>query len=105
MLVRLLIFPMECVLIRPQIFRCWKVYSKSWRVVAFSILLYLGGTACAVMILRVEATLHSHTLITSNSLNPLILSFWVLTIVQNIITTGQSATSMPRRPYLIYFWI
>jgi hypothetical protein len=44
-------------------------------------------------------------LITSNSLNPLILSFWVLTIVQNIITTGQSATSMPRRPYLIYFWI
>ncbi|KAJ7844902.1 hypothetical protein B0H14DRAFT_3868192 [Mycena olivaceomarginata] len=70
------------------IFRCWKVYSKSWRVVAFSILLYLGGTACAVMILRVEATLHSHTLITSNSLNPLILSFWVLTIVQNIITTG-----------------
>ncbi|KAJ7903797.1 hypothetical protein B0H14DRAFT_3421976 [Mycena olivaceomarginata] len=70
------------------IFRCWKVYSKSWRVVAFSLLLYLGGTACAVMILRVVATLHSNTLITSSSLNPLILSFWVLTIVQNIITTG-----------------
>ncbi|KAF8208510.1 hypothetical protein K438DRAFT_1712167 [Mycena galopus ATCC 62051] len=71
------------------IFRCWVVHSKSWRVVALSILLWLGGTACAAMILHVEATLHSSdTLITSSSLDPLILSFWVITIVQNILTTG-----------------
>ncbi|KAF8208494.1 hypothetical protein K438DRAFT_1812301 [Mycena galopus ATCC 62051] len=70
------------------IFRCWVVHSRSWRVVALSILLWLGSTACAVMIVRVEATLHSNTLITSSSLDPLVLSFWVITIVQNILTTG-----------------
>ncbi|KAJ7719956.1 hypothetical protein B0H16DRAFT_1218975, partial [Mycena metata] len=70
------------------IFRCWMVYSKSWPVVVFSMLLWLGGSVCTVMIIRIEATLRSDTLITSDSLKPLILSFWILTIVQNILTTG-----------------
>ncbi|KAF7353742.1 hypothetical protein MVEN_01059600 [Mycena venus] len=70
------------------IYRCWIIYRKSWRVVAFSILLWLGGAACTAMIIHVEATLHSNALITSSSLGPLVLSFWVLTITQNLLTTG-----------------
>ncbi|KAF7353728.1 hypothetical protein MVEN_01058000 [Mycena venus] len=70
------------------IYRCWIIYGKSWRIVAFSILMWLGGAACTAMIIHVEATLHSKALITSSTLHPLVLSFWVLTIAQNILTTG-----------------
>ncbi|KAJ7151024.1 hypothetical protein C8R46DRAFT_824008, partial [Mycena filopes] len=71
------------------IYRCWVVYGKSWLVIAFSLLLYAGSSVCSIMILRIEATLRSHVLVTgAGSLKPLILSFWVLTIVQNILTTG-----------------
>ncbi|KAJ7037807.1 hypothetical protein C8F04DRAFT_1329070 [Mycena alexandri] len=71
------------------IFRCWVVYGKSWLVVAFSLLLYLGSGVCGAMILRIEGTLRLHVLITgASSIKPLILSFWVLTIVQNILTSA-----------------
>ncbi|KAJ7452120.1 hypothetical protein B0H11DRAFT_2074364 [Mycena galericulata] len=70
------------------IYRCWVVYGKSWRVVAFSILLWCGGAACTVITIRIEADLHSNVLITSSSLQPVTIAFWVLTIVQNMLTTG-----------------
>jgi hypothetical protein len=74
-----------------QVYRCWIIYEKSWRVVAFPMLLWLGTAACTAMNIQIEANLHSHALITSGSLQPVIISFWVLTITQNILTTGQSS--------------
>ncbi|KAF7326529.1 hypothetical protein MVEN_02611000 [Mycena venus] len=70
------------------IYRCWIVYEKSWRIIVFSLLLWLGTAACTAVGLRIGATLHSHALITSGSLQPAIISFWVLTITQNFVTTG-----------------
>ncbi|KAJ7749586.1 hypothetical protein DFH07DRAFT_828975 [Mycena maculata] len=70
------------------IYRCWMVYGKSWRVVAFSILLWCGAAACTGMVLHIEGTLHSNALITSGSLQPLVTSFWLLTITLNLLTTG-----------------
>ncbi|KAK7035831.1 hypothetical protein R3P38DRAFT_2909264 [Favolaschia claudopus] len=70
------------------IYRCWIIYLKSWPVVGCSILLWCGSAVCTGMIIHIVATLHSNALITSSSLNPLILSFWVLSITQNITTTG-----------------
>ncbi|KAJ7719942.1 hypothetical protein B0H16DRAFT_1386994 [Mycena metata] len=70
------------------IFRCWVVYGKSWLVIAASMLLYVGSTVTGIMILRIEGTLHLHVLITgASAIKPLITSFWILTIVQNILTT------------------
>ncbi|KAF8191516.1 hypothetical protein K438DRAFT_1830649 [Mycena galopus ATCC 62051] len=70
------------------IYRCWMIYGKSWRVVAFSLVLWLGCVVCTGMTLHIEATLHSNALITSGSLHPLIVAFWVLTITQTALTTG-----------------
>ncbi|KAJ7709453.1 hypothetical protein B0H17DRAFT_915723 [Mycena rosella] len=70
------------------IYRCWVVYAKSWPVVAFSILLWCGAAACTGMVLHIENTLRSNALITSGSLQPLVTSFWVLTITLNLLTTS-----------------
>ncbi|KAJ7983269.1 hypothetical protein DFH06DRAFT_1081455 [Mycena polygramma] len=70
------------------VYRCWVVHSKSWVVVAASIVLWLGTAVCTVMNIQIEASLHSHALITSSSLQPVIISFWCLTISQNLLTTG-----------------
>ncbi|KAJ6586261.1 hypothetical protein DFH09DRAFT_1431952 [Mycena vulgaris] len=70
------------------IYRCWMVYGKSWRIVALSILLWCGAAACTGMILHIEGTLHSNALITSGSLQPLVTSFWLLTITLNVLTTA-----------------
>ncbi|KAJ7152895.1 hypothetical protein C8R46DRAFT_1120710 [Mycena filopes] len=71
------------------IYRCWVVYERSWRIVAFPILLWIGGAVCTVMNIVLEIRLHSNALVTSTSLRPVIISFWVLTIVLNILTTGM----------------
>ncbi|KAJ7036754.1 hypothetical protein C8F04DRAFT_1394021 [Mycena alexandri] len=71
------------------IYRCWVVYGRSWRIVAFPILLWIGGAVCTVTNIVLEARLHSDALVTSKSLRPVIISFWVLTIVLNILTTGM----------------
>ncbi|KAJ7749572.1 hypothetical protein DFH07DRAFT_555271 [Mycena maculata] len=70
------------------IYRCWVVYGRSWRVVAFSILLWCGAAGCTGMVLHLEGTLRSNALITSGSLHPPITSFWLLTITLNLLTTG-----------------
>ncbi|KAJ7678566.1 hypothetical protein B0H14DRAFT_2552661 [Mycena olivaceomarginata] len=69
------------------IYRCWIVYEKSWRMIVFSLLLWLGTAACTAMNIQIETSLHSHALITSSSLQPVIILFWVLTIAQNFLTT------------------
>ncbi|KAJ7183459.1 hypothetical protein C8R46DRAFT_984653 [Mycena filopes] len=71
------------------IYRCWVVYERSWRIVAFPILLWIGGAVCTVMNIVLEIRLHSNALVTSTSLRPVIISFWVLTIILNILTTGM----------------
>jgi hypothetical protein len=71
-----------------KIYRCWIVYEKTWQMIVFSLLLWLGTAACTAMNIQIETSLHSHALITSRSLQPVIILFWVLTIAQNFLTTG-----------------
>ncbi|KAF8157258.1 hypothetical protein B0H34DRAFT_712941 [Crassisporium funariophilum] len=70
------------------IYRCWVLYDKSWIVVAFSVILWLGCFSTTVWVIYLEATLHSRVLVSASQLLPAGTSFWALTIVLNIITTG-----------------
>ncbi|TFK31709.1 hypothetical protein BDQ12DRAFT_618421 [Crucibulum laeve] len=69
------------------IYRCWVVYNRSLPVVAFSILIWCGGTVCAVVLVIYQATLRSQALVTAGKMYPFGISFWVLTVTLNIITT------------------
>jgi hypothetical protein len=69
------------------IYRCWIIYNRSWLVVAFSILLWLGCFASTIWVIFLEATLHSRVLVSASQLLPAGTTFWGLTISLNIITT------------------
>ncbi|CAA7268856.1 unnamed protein product [Cyclocybe aegerita] len=70
------------------IYRCWVVYHQSFLVVSCSIVLWLGCLATTIWVIYLEATLHSRVLVSASQLQPAGTSFWALTIVLNIITTG-----------------
>ncbi|KAF8063438.1 hypothetical protein FPV67DRAFT_1672463 [Lyophyllum atratum] len=70
------------------IYRCWVVYARSWLVVAFSILLWLGGTVCSVFLVYYEITFKSHGLVSASKLHPFGVAFWASTVALNVITTG-----------------
>ncbi|KAF8058200.1 hypothetical protein FPV67DRAFT_1355795, partial [Lyophyllum atratum] len=70
------------------IYRCWVVYAYSWRIIAFSLFLWLGGTVCAVFITYYEATFTQEALVSASKLYPFIVSFWASTVALNVITTA-----------------
>ncbi|TFK39913.1 hypothetical protein BDQ12DRAFT_711990 [Crucibulum laeve] len=70
------------------IYRCWVVYNRSLLVVAFSIVMWCGGTVCSVFLVYYEATFHSQVLVSAEKLHPFGVAFWALTVGLNVITTG-----------------
>ncbi|KAI0085804.1 hypothetical protein BDY19DRAFT_895916 [Irpex rosettiformis] len=70
------------------IYRCFVVFFYDWRVVAFPILLWFANAACGITIIYISATLRTDTLITANQLSSFIMSFLVITLVTNLLTTG-----------------
>ncbi|KAF8075331.1 hypothetical protein FPV67DRAFT_629045 [Lyophyllum atratum] len=69
------------------IYRCWVVYARSWKVIAFSALLWIAGTVCAIFILYQEATFKVHGLVSSSKIRPYGVAFWASSLTLNIITT------------------
>jgi hypothetical protein len=72
-----------------QIYRCWFIWSKSWRMIGLPILLWLGTLTCQIGLL---VLLRSVVFGQTNSGNVLLwgLGFWALTISTNIFTTCMS---------------
>lgn len=55
-----------------------------------SLVLWFGELACTIGVVYLEATLHSRVLVNASELSPFGTGYWAITIVLNIITTGQS---------------
>ncbi|KAF9456651.1 hypothetical protein BDZ94DRAFT_1177279 [Collybia nuda] len=70
------------------IYRCWIVYARSWLVVAFSILMWIGGSICAIFIVYYESTIKQHALVSAGVLHPFGVAFWATTVALNVITTS-----------------
>ncbi|KAF9528351.1 hypothetical protein CPB83DRAFT_883528 [Crepidotus variabilis] len=71
-----------------KIYRCWIVWNRSWRMVIPSIILWLGTLGTITWIIWIESSLHAKVLLNAKQLRPAGASFWVLSIVLNIITAG-----------------
>jgi hypothetical protein len=74
-----------------QIYRCWIVYNKNWRVVAFSFILWIGTIVTTIYDIYIESSLHAKVLIGAKQLQPVIDSFWACTILLNVLTTCRSS--------------
>ncbi|KAF8982123.1 hypothetical protein BDQ17DRAFT_1316598 [Cyathus striatus] len=70
------------------IYRCWIVYSRSWRIITVSILLWIGATISMAFVIHIQATLHASGTVTAKELEPPNRSFWILSIIQNLLTTS-----------------
>ncbi|KAF7360062.1 Carboxylic ester hydrolase [Mycena venus] len=69
------------------IYRCWYIWSKSWRIVGLPMVLWLGTLGCEIGILSYLPRLGVGQ-INSGVIVPWGLAFWSLTISTNIITTS-----------------
>jgi hypothetical protein len=93
MLVRAISLIIHCPrnpLIASQIYRCLVIFSYKWLVIVFPILLWLGNAVCSAAIIYISATLRTNALLNINQLSPFLTSFLVITLVTNLLTTGQS---------------
>ncbi|KAJ6620658.1 hypothetical protein B0H10DRAFT_1068024 [Mycena sp. CBHHK59/15] len=68
------------------IYRCWLVYSRSRRIIAFPVLLWLVNGVCHARMIYLQTTLPS-ALVTAGELWPWGVAFWALTICINMSTT------------------
>lgn len=69
------------------IYRVFVVYDRSWKVIAPSLVLYLGGCVCTAYFIYLQSTL-SVDLINVKNLVPLGTAFWAVTVVQNTLSTS-----------------
>lgn len=71
------------------IYRCWVVYGRRWLIIVPSVILYLGGVSMAAKLIQVEADPDTHKAISLNSdqIRPWWTAFFVITAVQNTLTT------------------
>lgn len=70
------------------IYRCWIIFSYSWLVVSFSLVLFFAAAGCCISTLLFASTLQTQTTVNAGKLQPLITSFLACSIALNIITTG-----------------
>ncbi|KAG6864814.1 hypothetical protein C0991_007000 [Blastosporella zonata] len=71
------------------LYRCWIVYDKSWLIILFPLMIWLGGTACGIVTVYVEATLREDPrYLNAPNLSPFITSMLALTLAMNLITTS-----------------
>ncbi|KAJ6468621.1 hypothetical protein C8R47DRAFT_803220 [Mycena vitilis] len=69
------------------IYRCWYIWSKSWRIIGLPVLLWLGSFSCQMAMLALLHTLGEEP-VNSGRLLPWGLAFWILTICTNVIATS-----------------
>lgn len=66
------------------IYRCFVVYNRSWRVIAPSLILYVGGCVCTAYFIYLQSTLS----INNQLLAPVGTAFWAVTLIQNTLSTS-----------------
>jgi hypothetical protein len=69
------------------IYRCFVVYGRSWLVIAFPCLLWLGTATCGFALPIVEATFGGNGILTAKKLNVWTDAGTVLTLCTNLFTT------------------
>ncbi|KAF9463941.1 hypothetical protein BDZ94DRAFT_1137148, partial [Collybia nuda] len=69
------------------IYRCWIVYSRSWKILIAPMIFFLGDVGCAIVVTFREATLRARVLVNSSSIKPLFTGFYAASIALNILTT------------------
>lgn len=72
------------------IYRCWIVYGRRWLVVLPSVIFYIGGTASitGLLVMAGKQATGSDSTLASDAITPWFLSFYAITAVQNVLTTG-----------------
>jgi hypothetical protein len=71
------------------IYRCYVVYGRSWLVIAFPSLLWLGTATCGLALPVVEATFSGNAALTAKKLNVWTDAGTVLTLCTNLFTTCE----------------
>jgi hypothetical protein len=69
------------------IYRCFIVYGRSWLVIAFPSLLWLGTTTCGLTLFVIEVTFSGNAALTAKKLNIWTDTGTVLTLCTNLFTT------------------
>ncbi|KAH7929997.1 hypothetical protein BV22DRAFT_1141549 [Leucogyrophana mollusca] len=63
------------------IYRCWVVYNRSYKAIAFPALVWLGGTASYIYAMHIMGNLHEvHSSVSESHIEPYITAFFGLTI-------------------------
>ncbi|KAJ7887345.1 hypothetical protein B0H14DRAFT_2696261, partial [Mycena olivaceomarginata] len=71
------------------VYRCYIVYSRRWKVLIPSLILYIGGVAIAIKLVEAQASLkHEETTMNSSDIRPWTETLFCITAVQNTLTTG-----------------
>lgn len=59
-------------------------------VIVLPSILWLGNAVCSAIIIYITSTLHTDALLSADKLSPFLTSFLAITLVTNILTTGES---------------
>ncbi|KAJ7101702.1 hypothetical protein C8R44DRAFT_988347 [Mycena epipterygia] len=71
------------------IHRCYIVYSRRWKVLIPSLILYLGGVAMGIKLIEAQVSLnHVNATMNSPEIRPWWFALFCITVVQNTLTTG-----------------
>ncbi|KAH7882665.1 hypothetical protein F5I97DRAFT_1931275 [Phlebopus sp. FC_14] len=70
------------------IYRCYLVYDRKWYYAAPSLLLWLGGSSCGVLVIAIYATLHTQSFLDASQAQRYVYSGLSLTLAVNVITTS-----------------
>ncbi|KAJ7841490.1 hypothetical protein B0H14DRAFT_2512249, partial [Mycena olivaceomarginata] len=68
---------------------CYVVYSRRWRVLIPSLILYLGGVGMGIKLIQAQVSLnHANATMNSPEIHPWWFALFCITVVQNTLTTG-----------------
>ncbi|KAH7882652.1 hypothetical protein F5I97DRAFT_1816635 [Phlebopus sp. FC_14] len=70
------------------IYRCYLVYDRKWYYVLPSILLWLAGATCSVLVIVIFATLETETFLDASQAQPYVYSALSITVALNVLTTS-----------------
>ncbi|KAJ7432658.1 hypothetical protein B0H11DRAFT_2260287 [Mycena galericulata] len=81
--------PLRRISIDVALIRCYIVYSRHWKVLIPSLILYFGGVAIGIKLVEAQASLnHAEITVISSDIRPWSETFFCITAVQNTLTTG-----------------
>ncbi|KAJ7097276.1 hypothetical protein B0H15DRAFT_797951 [Mycena belliarum] len=73
------------------IHRCWLIYGRTWSVVAFPLVLWLGGVAVMGLLIHIDSSDKVDGLFAISEAHNFGSSFWAIITTVNIITSGLIA--------------